>query len=253
MTSKTNNFSSEVADKLDYYVYRLIDPRNGHTFYVGKGKGNRVFTHAKTRKQNNAEDDDGKSELIKKIELDGLHVEHIIHRHGMDAKTAFEVEAALIDAYPGTLNKVKGHGDSSGRGVRHAKQIIEHYEAPQIKFKHKVLMITIRRSVMEEENIYEAVRYAWKLNAKRAERADYVLAMKEGVVVGVFKPEKWLEVTKENKAKYFRNHKGDLSGRWGFIGKTEVSKDIKEIYLNKRLPDKMRKKGIANPVRYTYK
>ena len=39
-------FSQEVSDKLKYYVYRLIDPRNGDTFYVGKGKGNRVFAHA---------------------------------------------------------------------------------------------------------------------------------------------------------------------------------------------------------------
>ena len=40
-------FSPEVSDKLEYYVYRLIDPRNGDTFYVGKGKGNRVFDHVK--------------------------------------------------------------------------------------------------------------------------------------------------------------------------------------------------------------
>ena len=38
-------FSPEVCEKLGYYVYRLIDPRNGQTFYVGKGKGNRVFAH----------------------------------------------------------------------------------------------------------------------------------------------------------------------------------------------------------------
>lgn len=30
-------FSKEVAEQLQYYVYRLIDPRNGQTFYVGKG------------------------------------------------------------------------------------------------------------------------------------------------------------------------------------------------------------------------
>jgi hypothetical protein len=38
-------FSNEVASQLNYYVYRLIDPRNGQTFYVGKGKGNRLFHH----------------------------------------------------------------------------------------------------------------------------------------------------------------------------------------------------------------
>ena len=38
-------FTSEVIEQLKYYVYRLIDPRNGQTFYVGKGKGNRLYAH----------------------------------------------------------------------------------------------------------------------------------------------------------------------------------------------------------------
>ena len=39
-------FAREVVEKLDNYVYRLVDPRTGLTFYVGKGSGNRVFDHA---------------------------------------------------------------------------------------------------------------------------------------------------------------------------------------------------------------
>ena len=35
----------EVQEELGNYVYRLIDPRNGETFYVGKGKGNRIYAH----------------------------------------------------------------------------------------------------------------------------------------------------------------------------------------------------------------
>ena len=35
-----DTFTPEVQERLGYYVYRLIDPRNGETFYVGKGKGN---------------------------------------------------------------------------------------------------------------------------------------------------------------------------------------------------------------------
>lgn len=42
-----NEFSQEVINEIGFYVYRLIDPRNGNTFYVGKGKGNRVFAHMK--------------------------------------------------------------------------------------------------------------------------------------------------------------------------------------------------------------
>ncbi|HDS6087911.1 TPA: hypothetical protein QH161_005135, partial [Escherichia coli] len=40
-----NEFPSGVIEHLGWYVYRLIDPRDGSTFYVGKGKGNRVFAH----------------------------------------------------------------------------------------------------------------------------------------------------------------------------------------------------------------
>ena len=42
-----DSFPEEVSEKLKWYVYRLIDPRNGETFYVGKGRGNRVFEHGR--------------------------------------------------------------------------------------------------------------------------------------------------------------------------------------------------------------
>lgn len=32
-----------VTEKLGYYVYLYIDPRDGHPFYAGKGKGHRVL------------------------------------------------------------------------------------------------------------------------------------------------------------------------------------------------------------------
>lgn len=38
-----NEFPSGVIEHLGWYVYRLIDPRDGSTFYVGKGY--RVFAH----------------------------------------------------------------------------------------------------------------------------------------------------------------------------------------------------------------
>ena len=40
--NEINEFPTEVISELKYYVYRLIDPRNGETFYVGKGKGNEL-------------------------------------------------------------------------------------------------------------------------------------------------------------------------------------------------------------------
>jgi hypothetical protein len=40
--AQVESFSPDVSRKLGWYVYRLIDPRNGETFYVGKGQGNKV-------------------------------------------------------------------------------------------------------------------------------------------------------------------------------------------------------------------
>ncbi len=34
-----NRFPEECFESLGCYVYRLIDPRNGKTFYIGREKG----------------------------------------------------------------------------------------------------------------------------------------------------------------------------------------------------------------------
>jgi len=95
------SFPQEVIDKIQWYVYRLIDPRNGETFYVGKGKGNRIFAHICQEASVKLDELDPKLERIRDINISGFEVAHIIHRHGLDENTAVEVEAALIDAYSG--------------------------------------------------------------------------------------------------------------------------------------------------------
>jgi len=114
--SEVDSFPPEVAHKLKTYVYRLIDPRNGETFYVGKGKGNRVFSHIHVEQSLEGDDPDNKVKRIREIRLAGFEVAHVIHRHGMDDKNAFEVESALIDAYPGLTNIVGGAGSNDYGG-----------------------------------------------------------------------------------------------------------------------------------------
>ncbi len=95
--TQSDSFSANVASKLKTYVYRLIDPRNGETFYVGKGQGNRVFSHIRAEHNLEGDDLDNRIKRIREIRLADFEVAHVIHRHGMDGKTALEVEAALID------------------------------------------------------------------------------------------------------------------------------------------------------------
>ncbi|MCF6276650.1 MAG: GIY-YIG nuclease family protein [Candidatus Magasanikbacteria bacterium] len=59
--------SQLTTEKLKYYVYFLIDPKNNKVFYVGKGKGNRINHHflgALDDKKNESE----KIEKIKEIQ-----------------------------------------------------------------------------------------------------------------------------------------------------------------------------------------
>ena len=41
------SFNKRERQALGRYVYRLIDPRNGETFYVGQGRDDRVFQHVR--------------------------------------------------------------------------------------------------------------------------------------------------------------------------------------------------------------
>jgi uncharacterized protein len=64
-----------------------------------------------------------KNGVIQDIHRAGLTVLHVVHRHDMEtSEIAYQVEAALIDAYPGLTNLVGGHG-SSICGCRSVEQI----------------------------------------------------------------------------------------------------------------------------------
>lgn len=237
------SFPPGVAEKLKTYVYRLIDPRNGETFYIGKGKGNRVFAHI--RAEIDSDDPGDKLKRIHEIRAAGFDVAHVIHRHGLDDKTAFEVEAALIDAYPGLTNAVAGSG-SNEFGAMHAQEVVNKYEAQPAEFKHRALLINVNRSATES-SLYDATRYAWKISPKKAARAEIVVAVRNGVIVAVFIAESWLPATAED----FPGRE-PVAGRYGFIG-SDAPDDVRRMYIGKRLPDEYRKPGAANPIKYTYK
>ena len=237
----------EVADKLRYYVYRLIDPRNGETFYVGKGKGQRLFQHV-TNALKETDDEDGhalKVRRIREIADSGLEVGHVIHRFGMETDAiAFQVEAAVMDAYPGLTNVAGGHG-SSDFGCRHVKQVIDEFKREPLVACEPLMLISVGQTYDEIGDAYEAVRYAWKINRKRAETFKLVLAHRRGIVVGAYRPEKWMKATHRN----FPGLGEDIPGRIGFVGEKAES-ETWALYYGKRVPDSLRQRGAAHPVRY---
>jgi uncharacterized protein len=241
---QTDSFSPEVIRKLGWYVYRLIDPRSGETFYVGKGRGNRVFAHVHAADGLEGDDLENKVKRIRQIQNAGLDVAHVIHRHGLDERTAFEVESALIDAYPGLTNIAGGAG-SNDFGAMHANEIVARYAAEAAVFEDRAHLISVNRSAAER-SLYEATRYAWKINPKKAGQADVVLATLQGLIISAFIAEDWLPA----KSEHFPDRE-EAPGRWGFVG-YEAPDELRKRYVGKRVPEQYRKRGAANPIKYTY-
>jgi len=239
-------FTPEVIEQLQYYVYRLIDPRTGQTFYVGKGKGNRIYAHindalksfdGQSYESNDEDEISEKIKQIREIKAAGLEVIHVIQRYGLTEKEAFEVEAALIDCYPGLTN-IQG-GYSSDRGVNSAEVLQRVLSCEEFKDQPdlKYCIIKINDHVLNERgSVYETVRKHWKVNLSRVKKIPYVLACNNGIVVEVYEIEKW-----------YRSD--EMPKRCEFIGKV-ADDDIRQLFINKRLPKKYCKKGMASPVLY---
>lgn len=244
-----DSFPPGVVEQLKWYVYRLIDPRNGETFYVGKGQGDRVFAHANGLVFDDADDvSDPKLRRVKEIQAAGLNVGHIIHRHGIDSsRTAYQIEAALIDAYPGLTNRVRGHG-TNDYGSRHVEEIIDEYAGEEFEVKEPLILISIGSSYYKI-SLYDAVRFAWRVNVHRAQSINLVLANLRGLVVGAFRPTEWLPATAENFSDHPWGHSDPQ--RHGFVGQ-EAEQETLDYYVRKRVPAKYRRKGIQSPVLYCY-
>ena len=240
--ARMRKFAAGVAEKLDHYVYLLIDPRNGQPFYVGKGQGDRVFDHINAEISHKTEEDDelpARRATIRAIRNANLEVVHVILRHDMNDRMAKEVESAFIDYLPGLTNLASGI--RSDYGPANADELEYRYGKPTMDPApdHKLLYIKTRRDVIEAKGcLYEAVRASWVVKRERAEKAQYVLAVVNGVCEGVFAECKWEEW-------------GD--GRYGFEGRQlDRSDPVAARYVDKLIPDDKRRRGAANPVQYGY-
>ena len=241
-------FTADMHDRLRNYVYRLIDPRDGSTFYVGRGSANRVFDHV-----NDAMDSDCKEDLrlgtIRKLLALGLKPLHVIHRHGMSQDEASLAEAVLIDAFPGLTNILAGEG-SDRYGPASAEELAERYGASEMQFEpdQKVMIFKIKWSTVESrerracvarhDSVYEAVRGHWRVSRRRAEQASLVMAVIEGICRGVYVPDLWKQSSHP-----------EWPGRWEFEGQ-RAEKETWGRYVGKRLPARLRVKGMASPFLY---
>jgi hypothetical protein len=241
-----SEFKQSVIEKVETYVYILIDPRNNKIFYVGKGKGNRIFQHVKggLKEETRNGEESLKTSLIKEIIKSGHEVKHFIVRHGLTDEVALEIESAIIDLLSNEYlklsdltNEVKGH-DSWERGMTTADELNLRYSAEPVDIKEPAIIFTINQLYNENmtaEELYNATHCCWNVGVDR-EKAKYAIAAYAGLVREVYEIEKW--------------QPSKVEGRWEFTGKI-ADDEIRKRYLYKSL-EKYIKKGAQNPIRYTF-
>lgn len=80
---------------------------------------------------------------------------------------------------------------------------------------------------------YECARGNWRVSKKRVESIDYVLAVSEGIIVGVYRPVRWVE-SKVAPGRF--EFEGEKVREGDFVGK-----DVTSLFA-----------GRSNPVKYYF-
>lgn len=245
-------FSSSVIKELKYYVYIYSHPITNEIFYVGKGKGNRVFSHLNDVKDNQ------KVKYLNDLKKQGIEPKIEILIHGLeDENTALRVEASIIDLLDkhNLTNKQSGW-KSATFGRMTLEQVISTYEKRKIEIVEPAILIRINKLFkysMTETELYDFTRGHWKLNPEKAKSAQYAFSIYEGVIQEVYKIHSWFKAgttfgTQRENKKFERITKKRLSDRYEFVGNF-AEDEIRKKYKYKSVAHYF-KKGSANPIMY---
>jgi len=236
-----NRVSHRVAEKLGFYVYLYVDPRDSQPFYVGKGKGNRMLTHL---------NDTEETEKVKRIsDLRKLGLEPVIEilKYGLTEHEAFLVESAAIEliGIDRLTNRVKGHHAVRGR----LRDIVNDLGAADIEIVHPVVLINIRRLYhygMSPMDLYDATRSAWKVGYRK-DKAKYAFSVYAGVVRAVYEIAAWVP---GGSTMLTRKHSDNSKPRerFEFVGRLAPD-PIQRKYLGKSVR-RYFPAGSQNPIKY---
>ena len=253
-------FSAHVVEQIGWYVYALRNPIDGRVFYVGKGKGNRVFAHAEHAQSDTHTVMSQKLGVINSIHEAGKEVDTFIIRHGLATeKLAYEIEASVIDTlrlldpdldndWFGLTNLVLGH-QASTRGLASTEVVASLYDAPQAAdITVPALLIKIPglwTPTMSSDALYEATRQWWKIGPKR-HKAKYAFAVNHGVIREAYQIDRW-EPGWHKGDEWLTEHQPGPPHRWRFTG--HVDQHLAAQYRNTSVKH-LFKPGEANPIRY---
>ena len=252
MKEMMRNFSSSVIKELKYYVYIYSNPNTDEIFYIGKGKGNRVFSHIDDQSDNQ------KAKYISELRNQSLEPRIEILIHGLeDEKMALRVESSIIDliGIKQLTNKQSGY-KSATFGRMSIDQINSLYDKRSVNIADSAILIRINQAFrysMSEIELYDYTRGQWKLNPDRAKNAKYGIAVYEGIIQEVYEILDWYKAgttysVRQGNKNIERDALEGLDGRFEFIGNL-APKEIRDKYKFKSVEHYF-KKGNSNPIMY---
>src|SRR5260370_12692516 len=117
----------------------------------------------------------------------------------------------------------------------------------------RLLLICVNKTIERPNlSLLDAVRYSWVISPERAAKAEHVLAVAHGLILGVYVVDlPWMPANKSNFPDISEDHGNwtNQKGRYGFRGH-EAPSDIWNRYCGKRVPDKWR--NHEAPIRYVH-
>ena len=238
-------FTPKVIEQLKYYVYIYIDPRTDKSFYIGKGKGNRVFAHLKV------DDDSEKTRILKELAEAKSEPTIELLKYGLTEKEALLVEATAIDLIDikNLSNAARGHGSRYGARAS-VEEVQATLHAAPVTITHPSLLININREFrygMSTIELYDATRCAWKLGANR-EEVEYAMSVYRGIVREVYRVVGWHPGGQTMRGKDEDGRPPHREGRWEFVGHV-ADESIRKKYLGRSVSQYF-PSGSQNPVKY---
>lgn len=243
---------------LGCYVYALVDPTAGkkQVFYVGKGQKERMFSHVfESFATKNIVDEKligEKIERIRNIHKSGHKVEMYILHYGLTNEHAFIVESVLIDvfanfkeidvqAFGELTNAINGFDHRKGFcSIETLSKMADATEEIKVLPNEKILVIKISGTETKDDEILERVRKHWKINPQRANKATYIAACRNGVVIGLYVNKSgWLQVHNPTNP--------NDEGRYYFEGIPVSDKSVLQRYMNRLVAIP---KGARYPIMY---
>lgn len=245
-------FSNYVKEELKYYVYIYSHPETNEIFYVGKGKGNRVFSHLYEITESE------KVKYIQELNSKGLKPKIEILIHGLeDEDVALRVESSIIDLIGITnlTNKQIGY-KSALFGRMTINQINSMYNKKTTNIDEPAILIRISKAfrfTMTEEELYEYTRGRWKLSPIRAKNAKLAFAVYQGVIQEIYEIAEWFPAGTTESDRKSTNKSGldtpeSLIGRYEFVGKI-ATPEIRQKYKHMSV-EHLFSQGNSNPIMY---